>query len=143
MKRVFTGAILAMALTLAMGTGASAASLVAKVSVSSQTMTVTYLGRIIHKWQVSTARRGYVTPRGQWRPVRMHRMWHSRTYDMAPMPYSIFYYRGYAIHGTNAVRRLGRPASHGCIRLDPANAATLYSLVKQIGPGNTRIVVVN
>jgi lipoprotein-anchoring transpeptidase ErfK/SrfK len=41
------------------------------------------------------------------------------------------------------VRSLGRPASHGCIRLDTANAANLYALVKEVGPANTRIVVVN
>lgn len=118
-----------------------AANLVARVSLSKQTMTVTHQGRVLHRWRVSTARRGYVTPRGQWRPKRMHRMWYSRKYDMSPMPYSIFYHGGYAIHGTNAVSRLGRPASHGCVRLDTANAARLYALVRRIGPGNTRIIV--
>ena len=60
---------------------------------------------------------------------------------MSPMPYSIFFYGGYAIHGTNYVKALGRPASHGCVRLHPSNAAALYSLVKQHGPGNTKIVI--
>jgi lipoprotein-anchoring transpeptidase ErfK/SrfK len=106
-------------------------------------MTVTKHGRVIHRWKVSTARRGYVTPRGSWRPTRLHRMWHSRKYDMSPMPYSVFYHRGYAIHGTGAVKQLGRPASHGCVRLHTANAAKFYALVKQMGPGNTRVVVVN
>jgi lipoprotein-anchoring transpeptidase ErfK/SrfK len=114
-----------------------AASLVANVNVSTQTMTV------INTWKVSTARKGYITPRGTWRPKRMHRMWHSRKYDMSPMPYSVFYHGGYAIHGTSYVKRLGRPASHGCVRLATANAAKFYALVKQIGPGNTRIVVSN
>jgi lipoprotein-anchoring transpeptidase ErfK/SrfK len=120
-----------------------AASLVANVNVSTQTMTVVKHGRVIHTWKVSTARKGYITPRGTWRPKRMHRMWHSRKYDMSPMPYSVFYHGGYAIHGTSYVKRLGRPASHGCVRLATANAAKFYALVKQIGPGNTRIVVSN
>jgi lipoprotein-anchoring transpeptidase ErfK/SrfK len=120
-----------------------AASLVANVNVSTQTMTVVKHGRVIHTWKVSTARKGYITPRGIWRPKRMHRMWHSRKYDMSPMPYSVFYHGGYAIHGTSYVKRLGRPASHGCVRLATANAAKFYALVKQIGPGNTRIVVSN
>ncbi|MBA3446008.1 MAG: L,D-transpeptidase [Pseudaminobacter sp.] len=119
------------------------ASLIAKISVSTQTMTVSRHGRVIHTWKVSTARRGYITPRGSWRPKRMHRMWHSRKYDMSPMPYSVFYHGGYAIHGTSAVKRLGTPASHGCVRLATRNAAKFYSLVKQIGPGNTRIIVTN
>lgn len=71
----------------------------------------------------------------------MHKMWHSRKYNMSPMPYSIFYHGGYAIHGTNAVSKLGSPASHGCVRLHTTNAKRLYALVKKIGPGNTRIVV--
>ncbi len=68
-------------------------------------------------------------------------MWYSRKYEMSPMPYSVFYHGGYAIHGTNAVRRLGTPASHGCVRLHTANAATFYSMVREVGFGNTRIVV--
>ncbi|WP_338528455.1 L,D-transpeptidase [Nitratireductor thuwali] len=143
MRNLIGGAVVAAAIMLGFGGTSVAATLVAKVDVSSQTMTVVHRGRVIHRWKVSTARRGYVTPRGQWRPKRMHRMWHSRKYDMSPMPYSIFYHRGYAIHGTNAVSRLGSPASHGCVRLHTSNAARLYSLVKQVGPGNTRVVVVD
>ena len=60
---------------------------------------------------------------------------------MSPMPYSVFYHGGYAIHGTGAVSRLGRPASHGCVRLHTANAKTFYNLVRRVGMGNTRVVV--
>jgi len=134
---VFTMVLLAFPLQ------ARAASLVANINVSTQTMTVIRHGRIIYTWPVSTARKGYVTPRGSWRPTRMHKMWHSRKYDMSPMPYSVFYHRGYAIHGTNAVKRLGKPASHGCVRLQTSNAARFYALVKEIGPANTRIIVSN
>jgi len=119
----------------------SAAGLVARVDISSQTMTVSRYGQVLYRWPVSTARSGYVTPRGTYRPQRTARMWYSRKYHMSPMPYSVFYHGGYAIHGTNAVRRLGSPASHGCVRLRTANAATFYSMVKEVGFGNTRIVV--
>jgi lipoprotein-anchoring transpeptidase ErfK/SrfK len=120
-----------------------AANLVARVELSTQTMTVSYNGQVLHRWPVSTARRGFVTPRGTWKPTRMHKMWYSRKYDMSPMPYSVFYHGGYAIHGTNYVKNLGKPASHGCVRLHTANAATFYSLVQQVGSANTRITVVN
>lgn len=120
-----------------------AAALEARVDVSSQTMTVKKYGRVVYRWKVSTARAGYVTPRGSWRPTRLHRMWYSKKYDNSPMPYSVFYHGGYAIHGTGAVKNLGRPASHGCVRLHPSNAAQFYSLVKRFGAGNTRITVVN
>jgi lipoprotein-anchoring transpeptidase ErfK/SrfK len=120
-----------------------AAGLEARIDISAQRMTVSQYGRVLYTWPVSTARPGYITPRGNYRPTQLHRMWYSRKYEMSPMPYSVFFRGGYAIHGTNAVKRLGTPASHGCVRLHTTNAATFYSMVKQIGPGNTRIVVVN
>ena len=89
-----------------------------------------------------TARSGYRTPTGSYRPQRMYKKYFSRKYDNAPMPYSIFFHGGYAIHGTNHLKALGRPASHGCVRLHPENAAQLYSMVQRAGSGNTRIKIV-
>ncbi len=143
MKKYLVLAATAVALLIGSSSTSLAARIVAHIDISSQTMTVKKNGITIYRWKVSTARKGYRTPRGTWRPKRMHKMWYSRKYDMSPMPYSIFYHGGYAIHGTNAIKRLGRPASHGCVRLHPANAKRLYSLVKQHGPSNTRIVVTN
>jgi len=143
MVRFFAAAVTAACLLCGTSAASRAGALEARIDVSAQTMTVVKHGRVIHRWKVSTARKGYVTPRGTYRPTRMHRMWHSRKYDMSPMPYSIFFKGGYAIHGTNYVKSLGRPASHGCVRLNTANAAKLYSLVRAVGPRNTRIVVVN
>jgi len=62
---------------------------------------------------------------------------------MSPMPFAVFYDRGWAIHGTSAVGRLGSPASHGCVRLETANAEIFYNLVREIGAGNTRVIVEN
>ena len=72
----------------------------------------------------------------------MHRMWYSRKYDDAPMPHSVFFHGGYAVHATDAIRRLGRPASHGCIRLHSDDASDFYTLVETVGPANTSIVIV-
>src|SRR5262249_23007853 len=77
--------------------------------------------------------KGHLTPTGWYRPIALFPMVHSAKYDNAPMPHSIFFRSQYAIHGTTAVGNLGRPASHGCIRLAPANAATLYAMVKAEG----------
>src|SRR3712207_2331068 len=117
------------------------AALVARVDISRRTMTVFRNGAVAYSWKVSTGARGYRTPTGTYSPKRLHRMWYSSKYDNAPMPHSIFFRGGYAIHGTNDIRRLGRPASHGCVRLHPGHARTLYNLVKAYGKGNTRIVV--
>jgi lipoprotein-anchoring transpeptidase ErfK/SrfK len=66
----------------------------------------------------------------------------SDEWDDAPMPYSIFFTpAGHAIHGSEHVKSLGRPASHGCVRLEPANAAILYTLVDEAGMANTIVVV--
>ncbi len=119
--------------------GTADAKVVAHIDISSQRMQVTVNGRHYASWKVSTARRGYRTPIGTWRPKWLARMHYSRKYDMSPMPHSIFFLGGYAIHGTDQIKRLGRPASHGCIRLHPANARKLFSLVRRHGMKNTRI----
>ncbi len=86
-----------------------------------------------YNWPVSTARSGYVTPNGTFAPYSLQRMHYSKKYHMSPMPYSIFFAGGYAIHGTYSVAQLGRPASHGCIRLSPGHAQQLYQMVQAEG----------
>jgi lipoprotein-anchoring transpeptidase ErfK/SrfK len=120
---------------------AFAANLIANISLSSQTMTVSQNGIVRYRWKVSTARKGYVTPKGSWSAKWLSRNHRSRKYDDAPMPYAVFFNGGYAVHATFDLKRLGRPASHGCIRLHPENAAAFFSLASQYGLKNTRIVV--
>jgi lipoprotein-anchoring transpeptidase ErfK/SrfK len=134
------GLIVAIAM-LMFAVPASAATVEARVSLSNQRMYVSVNGARKYTWAVSTGRSGYGTPTGSYRPQRLERNWYSRKYDNAPMPHSVFFRGGYAIHGTTAVSRLGSRASHGCVRLAPGNAATLYSLVSKYGMGNTRVVI--
>lgn len=133
-------AIALSALVISFSLPASAASIVAKISLSQQRMTVSVNGVPRYHWAVSTARRGYRTPVGSFRPQALHKIHYSSKYENAPMPHSIFFLGGYAVHGTNAVGSLGRAVSHGCVRLAPGNAAMLYSLVAK-NRGSTRIVV--
>ncbi len=112
------------------------------IDISSQSMSVRVNGSHYASWRVSTGREGYYTPRGTYGVKRMAKMHYSRKYDNAPMPNSIFFHGGYAIHATGAVRALGRPASHGCVRLHPSNAAALYSLVQRYGR-RARITLTN
>jgi lipoprotein-anchoring transpeptidase ErfK/SrfK len=92
-------------------------------------------------WDVSTGREGYDTPTGVFKPYMMKPMHYSKKYDNAPMPNSIFFVGGYAIHATYDIKRLGRPASHGCIRLSPQNAKWLYRIVSEYGKENTTILI--
>lgn len=120
---------------------AEASSVVARVSISKQTMTVTENGVVKYRWKVSTARSGYVTPTGSYSAKWASKHHRSRKYDNAPMPYAIFYNGGYAVHATFDLKRLGRPASHGCVRLHPDNAAVFFSMAQTRGLRNTRIVI--
>ena len=118
-----------------------AASLVANISLSNQTMTVSQNGVVRHRWKVSTARKGYVTPTGSYSAKWVSRNHRSRKYDNAPMPFAVFFKGGYAVHATYDLKRLGRPASHGCVRLHPNDAAQFFSMATQSGLSNTRIVI--
>ena len=116
-------------------------AVVINVDKSAQRMTVEVDGVPRYERAVSTGRAGYGTPNGTYQPQRLERTWFSKEYYDSPMPYSIFFSRGYAIHGSYEIRHLGGPASHGCIRLHPSNAAKLFALVKEEGADNTKIVV--
>ena len=114
----------------------------ARVEKSSQTMTVYVNGRKQYKWPVSTARRGKITPTGTYEGAQWLSKNHkSSLYNNAPMPYSIFYDGHYAIHGTDQISRLGRPASAGCVRLHPDNAKILFELTRYAGKDKLTVIV--
>ncbi|MGA2568155.1 MAG: L,D-transpeptidase [Pseudolabrys sp.] len=122
------------------GLASAQAGIVVTVDKSAQELAVTVDGAPRYHWPVSTARMGYHTPNGTYKPQRLARKWFSRKYDWSPMPYSIFFDEGYAIHGSYEISHLGRPASHGCIRLHPDNAALLFALVKEHMDDTTIVV---
>lgn len=138
-RLAYAAAIIAMTSALS----PARADVVVHIDKSSQRMDVVVDGAPRYSWPVSTGRSGYGTPNGVFRPQMMARRWFSRKYYNSPMPYSIFFYGGFAIHGTNDLARLGGPASHGCVRLHPSHAAALYGLVEREGRGGTRIEISN
>jgi lipoprotein-anchoring transpeptidase ErfK/SrfK len=113
----------------------------ARVDKSDQQVTIFINGRKKYTWIVSTARRGKITPTGTYTAYFLSRHHRSSLYDNAPMPYSIFFHSHYAIHGTDQISRLGRPASAGCIRLHPDNAKILFDLTKQVGMENMTVTI--
>jgi lipoprotein-anchoring transpeptidase ErfK/SrfK len=136
MRSFLVAALLGLALAMP---GAAFAGVVAQINLSSQRMHVYVNGKPAYTWKVSTARPGYRTPTGTYKPYHLARRHYSTIYNGSPMPHSIFFYKGYAIHGSYETKHLGRPASHGCVRLHPSNAARLYSLVQRYGASNTTI----
>lgn len=139
MRRHF--AALLMGLILLPGT-ALAERIVAHVSITSQIMKVYHEGRLLFTWPVSTAKPGKITPPGTYSPEFLSRNHRSSRYNNAPMPFAIFYDGHYAIHGTDQIKKLGEPASRGCVRLHPDNAKILFEMVKAEGMENMRVVIV-
>jgi lipoprotein-anchoring transpeptidase ErfK/SrfK len=113
----------------------------AHVDLSEQKMELFVDDQLVDVFPVSTGRIGYGTPPGDYHAEWITAFWRSRKYHYAPMPWSVFFHGGYAIHGTTEVWRLGQPASHGCIRLRPDNAKIFYTLVLKNGSENTTITI--
>jgi len=120
---------------------AASAKLIVQIDKSTQRMTVQVDGETKHTWPISTGVGTNSTPNGTYRPQYLARSHFSRKYYNAPMPHSVFFHKGWAIHGTTYISRLGGPASHGCVRLHPNNAKVLFALVQSSGVGNTEIVI--
>jgi lipoprotein-anchoring transpeptidase ErfK/SrfK len=139
MRTAFFSQVVAAIAGLLLTSQAALAKVEAKIDLSRQVMVVRVNGSTYAHWPVSTGRKGYPTPTGSYQPYLLRRMHYASKYENSPMPYSVFFRGGYAIHGTGYVKRLGRRASHGCVRLHPSNAARLYGLVLRHGFDNTRI----
>jgi len=139
--RVLSILLLAAAFALPLAAPASATVTIA-IDKSTQRMTVSVDGSERYSWPVSTGRPGYETPSGTFRPNRMDADHFSQEWDNAPMPHSIFFdMHGHAVHGFFDVKHLGLAVSHGCVRLSPDNATTLFTLVKAEGMANTTVIV--
>jgi lipoprotein-anchoring transpeptidase ErfK/SrfK len=123
-------------------TNAVASTILINVDKTKQQMTVFLDGVESYNWPVSTGKAGYSTPSGTFTATSMNEIWYSKEWDNAPMPHAIFFMKdGHAIHGSYEVKNLGKPASHGCVRISPENAATLYALVEKTGLKNTQVVL--
>jgi lipoprotein-anchoring transpeptidase ErfK/SrfK len=141
MRNLFSILAAAIGLAALLDPAPAEAQVVVRIEKRTQTMNVWVDGEHRHSWPVSTGRGGYATPGGNFRPTALRPRHYSSKYNNAPMHNAIFFHRGYAIHATTETGRLGRPASHGCVRLHPAHARQLYGIVQAHGPGRTRITV--
>jgi lipoprotein-anchoring transpeptidase ErfK/SrfK len=109
------------------------AKVTATVSISKQIMVVKENGAVVGVYRVSTGKKGYATPRGSYSAKRLAARYFSKKYNNAPMHFAVFFSGGYAIHATGHVGALGRPASHGCVRLASGNAKAFFNVVKRNG----------
>jgi lipoprotein-anchoring transpeptidase ErfK/SrfK len=123
-------------------TNPAAPTILINIDKAKQRMTVLLDGVQRYDWPVSTGKAGYSTPSGTFTPLSMNEVWYSKEWDNAPMPHAIFFMKdGHAIHGSYEVKHLGKAVSHGCVRISPQNATTLYTLVEKTGLKNTQVVL--
>ena len=123
-------------------TSPAPSSILINIDKTKQQMTVFLDGVESYNWPVSTGKAGYSTPSGTFTAMSMNEVWYSKEWDNAPMPHAIFFMKdGHAIHGSYEVKHLGKAVSHGCVRISPQNATTLYTLVEKTGLKNTQVVL--
>src|SRR6186713_351215 len=134
--------LIAVAALTLFAAGTAQAKVAITVDKNTQQMTVSVNGAPRYTWPVSSGNPSHETPNGSFKTFRMEEDHYSKEFDDAPMPNAIFFTKqGHAIHGTDSVNRLGSPASHGCVRLSRANAATLYALVQKDGVLNATVTL--
>jgi hypothetical protein len=88
---------------------------------------------------VSTGTRIYPTVVGRFRIYAKYRSTYMSGpgYSLPNVPWTMYFYRGYAIHGTYWHSNFGTPMSHGCVNMKTAEAKWLY----EWAPKGTLVVV--
>jgi lipoprotein-anchoring transpeptidase ErfK/SrfK len=76
---------------------------------------------------------GHQTPQGTFQVEWRNRMHYSRQFNNAPMPYSVFFKGGAAIHEGSLSTR-----SHGCVHVTRTAAAKIFNGVRD---KDTRVIV--
>ena len=95
-----------------------------ELDVARQVLLIVANHRTVRAIHISTARPGYLTPRGTFRVYKRERMSWSFPYGVW-MPYALYFSGGYAVHAYPDVPPY--PASHGCVRVPAAEAPAVYA----------------
>jgi len=100
-----------------------------EINLSSQRLTAWQGGKAVFSATVSTGKASTPTYPGIFaiqRKLVSDRM-RGPGYDVPNVPYSMYYYGGYAIHGAYWHNRFGTPVSHGCTNMRPKDAQFVYN----------------
>ncbi len=99
-----------------------------EVDLSDQTLTAWQGDVAVLHTAVSTGRAEYPTVTGTW-PIRI-KLRSTRMigpgYDTPDVPWTMYYFRGYAVHGAYWHNNFGTPVSHGCVNMRPDEAKLLF-----------------
>jgi lipoprotein-anchoring transpeptidase ErfK/SrfK len=107
-----------------------------QVDLSTQTIFAYQDNKLIYQFPISSGR-WYPTPTGTFKPwakIPSTRMTGGNPaigtyYNLPGVPYVVYFYQGYAIHGAYWHNNFGHPMSHGCINVAVNNAALLYKFI--------------
>ena len=113
------------------------------VDISDQRLSLVVDGVQTGYYKISTGLGRHWTPTGSFPPKWLNRHHRSSIYNNAPMPYAVFFNGNIALHGTNHIRKLGRPASKGCVRMHPSDARKIFNLIHRRGRDKVQITVQN
>jgi lipoprotein-anchoring transpeptidase ErfK/SrfK len=110
-----------------------------EIRLSSQRLIAWHNGKAVMTTAISSGTRATPTVTGSFRIGRKFRSIRMRgaDYDLPNVPYAMFFFRDYAIHGTYWHTSFGRPMSHGCINMPTSRAEWLYAWA----PPGTLVVV--
>jgi len=105
-----------------------------EVDLSEQRLYMKEGGQTVNSFLVSTGKWS-PTPTGEWRiwtKLRYTRMKGGSKalgtfYDLPNVPYTMYYYKGYGIHGAYWHNNFGQPMSHGCVNMRPEEAGVVFN----------------
>ncbi len=98
------------------------------VNLSKQRLSAMQGTKVAYSFLVSTGKSSTPTPKGKYLINSKQR--HSRMrgvgYDVADVPYTMYFYEGYAIHGAYWHDNFGTPVSHGCVNVPVKLASKVF-----------------
>jgi hypothetical protein len=99
------------------------------VDLGDQMLTAYEGSNPVMSFLVSTGTASHPTVMGQfriWVKLESTRMT-GPGYDLKDVPYTMYFYEGYGLHGAYWHNNFGTPMSHGCVNLSPTDSAWLFN----------------
>lgn len=130
--------LLILATLLVWGAWPAMAATWVEVDLSEQTLRLHKNGQVVLRTRVSTGIPRHKTPTGRfqvWTKIPKAKMSGGSKargdyYYLPNVPYIMYFYQGFGLHGTYWHKNFGRPMSHGCVNLSIPDAKYLYQHVR-------------
>lgn len=105
-----------------------------EVDLSDQKLFAYQGSKLIKSFLISSGTSKYPTVPGEFKVYAKYTRYTMRGpgYYLPDVPFSLFFFKGYSIHGTYWHHNFGTPMSHGCINMETSAAEWLFNQA-QIG----------